>query len=60
MSILWVLLAILYVVLFITLALTTFRKGHYILFCIGFFFPVLWIVGALMAPTPNAVARGVT
>ena len=59
MSILWVLLAILYVVLFITLALTTFRKGHYILFWVGIFFPVLWIVGALMAPTPNAVARDV-
>ena len=30
--------------------MATFRKGHYWLFWIGFFFPLLWIVGALSHP----------
>ena len=34
--------------------LSTFRKGHYWMFWIGFFFPILWIVGTLIAPTPRA------
>ena len=57
MTLLWVLLAVLYVVAWIVLGLTTFRKGHYWLFFIGFFFPILWIVGALIAPTAGAAAR---
>ena len=26
-------------------------KGHVVLFIVGIFFPLLWIVGALIAPT---------
>jgi len=37
--------------------LTTFRKGHYWMFWIGFFFPILWIIGALISPTERAAAR---
>ena len=37
--------------------LATFRKGHYWMFWIGFFLPILWIIGALIAPTPTAAAR---
>ena len=59
MIILWLLAAVLYVVLFVTLALTTFRKGHFILFWVGIIFPVLWIVGAIMAPSARVGARGV-
>ena len=33
------------------------RKGHYVMFWVGFLFPILWIVGALVGPTPNAAAR---
>jgi hypothetical protein len=58
-TILWLLLAVLYVTLFVTLALATLRKGHYFLFWVGIFFPVLWIIGALMGPTAAAEARGV-
>jgi hypothetical protein len=29
-----------------------------LLFIFGIFFPVLWIVGALIGPTPQAAARG--
>jgi len=56
--ILWLLLVALYIALFVTLALTTFRKGHFVLFFVGIIFPVLWIIGALMPPSPRA-ARGV-
>jgi hypothetical protein len=57
-TIVWLLLAALYLVLFVTLALTTLRKGHFVLFWVGIIFPVLWIFGALMAPTAAAEARG--
>ena len=35
----------------------TFRKGHYVLFWIGFIIPILWIIGAVIAPTQGAAAR---
>jgi hypothetical protein len=41
-------LGIIYLVLLVTLAVTSFRKGHWILGLTGFIFPVLWIVGALL------------
>jgi hypothetical protein len=54
----WLLLAVVYIVLFVTLALATLRKGHYLLFWVGIIFPVLWIIGAIMRPTARAEARG--
>jgi hypothetical protein len=48
----WILLGIVYVACWIYFGMTTFRKGHYWMFWIGFFFPILWIIGALIAPTP--------
>ena len=57
MTVLWVLLGALYIACWIFLGLTTFRKGHYWLFFIGFFFPILWIIGAVIAPTARALAR---
>ena len=56
--ILWLLIAAVYITLFVTLALATLRKGHYLLFWVGIIFPVLWIFGALMGPTARAEARG--
>jgi hypothetical protein len=53
---LWVLLAALYFVALISLGVMTLRRGHTVLFIIGIIFPILWIVGALMAPTPRAAA----
>ena len=32
-------------------------EGHFFLFWVGIIFPVLWIIGALMAPTPAAAGR---
>jgi hypothetical protein len=53
---LWFLLAALYLTALIVLGLTTLRKGHTALFWFGIIFPILWIVGALMAPTPRVAA----
>jgi hypothetical protein len=41
-------LSILYVVLICTLAVLSFRKGHWLLGLIGFVFPVLWLIGAVL------------
>ncbi len=56
MTFLWIILGVLYIVLWVTLGMTTLRKGHTALFWIGIIFPVLWIVGAIMAPTPAVAA----
>ena len=57
MTVLWILLAIVYVACWVYFGLATFRKGHYWMFWIGFFLPFLWIIGALIAPTDRAAAR---
>ena len=41
-------LGILYLVLIATLAVMSFRKGHWVLGLIGFIFPVLWLIGAIL------------
>ena len=51
---LWFVLAAIYLTALIVLGLSTLRKGHTALFWLGIIFPVLWIVGALMAPTAAA------
>ena len=57
MTFLWIVLGVAYLLCWVSLGMSTFRKGHYLLFWIGFVFPVLWIVGALMGPTPAVAAR---
>jgi hypothetical protein len=52
----WLLLAVVYIALFVTLALTTLRKRHYVLFWVGIIFPVLWIIGAVISPAGRAEA----
>lgn len=45
----WAILSgVIYLVLIFTLALMTFRKGHWVLGIIGFIFPFLWLIGAIM------------
>jgi hypothetical protein len=51
---LWILLAVLYVTALVMFGIATLRKGHTVLFFVGLFFPILWIVGAMIAPTPRA------
>jgi hypothetical protein len=41
---------VLYVVLLLTLGIITIRKGHWVMFIIGIFLPLFWIIGALMPP----------
>ncbi|MDQ2873414.1 MAG: hypothetical protein M3Y33_00690 [Actinomycetota bacterium] len=40
--------AIIYAVLVFTVALLTFRKGHWILGLLGFVFPFMWLIGAVL------------
>ena len=47
-------LAVLYVTMLVVLGVTTFRKGRMLFFVLGFFFPLFWIVGAVMPPTRAA------
>ena len=41
-------LGIIYLVLLFTLAVMTFRKGHWVLGLIGFILPILWLIGAVL------------
>jgi hypothetical protein len=47
---------LLYLVLMIALGLTCLRKGHWVMFIIGFFIPLLWIIGAIIPPTSPQAA----
>jgi len=47
-------LALLYLVLLVTLGVMTIRKGHWVMFIVGIFLPIFWLVGALMPPVPAA------
>ena len=52
----WILLVALYITALVSLGVSTLRKGHTVLFVVGIFFPILWIVGALIQPTPRVAA----
>ena len=57
-SVTFVVGGLLYLVLLVTLGVITIRKGHWVIFIIGIFIPLLWIIGALLPPTANARAAG--
>jgi CHASE2 domain-containing sensor protein len=40
--------AVVYVLLLITLGIISLRKGHWVMFIIGLFFPLFWFIGALL------------
>jgi hypothetical protein len=52
----WFGLVILYFVLMVTLGILCIRKGHWVLFIVGLFFPVLWLIGAILPPVRPARA----
>jgi hypothetical protein len=52
----WITLGIIYFVLLIVFAVLSFRKGHWVLGLIGFIFPILWIIGAIL-PTRHGSSR---
>lgn len=47
---LYVGLGILYVVLMVVLGLKCAKGGRWVMFVLGFIFPVLWIIGGVLPP----------
>jgi hypothetical protein len=43
--------AILYIALLFFLGLSCLRKGHWVMFILGIFLPLFWIIGAIIPPT---------
>ena len=43
-----VLWAVIYLALIVTLGIMSIRKGHWVMFLIGFFLPIFWLIGALL------------
>ena len=43
-----VLWATIYLVLILTLGIMSIRKGHWVMFIIGIFLPIFWLIGALL------------
>ena len=41
---------VLYFVLLVTLGIISLRKGHWVMFIIGIFFTLFWLIGALLPP----------
>ena len=48
--------ALLYIVLLVTLGVMTLRKGHWVMFIVGLFLPIFWLIGAMIAPRAAAAA----
>jgi hypothetical protein len=46
-----ILFGAIYLVLMITLGILAIRKGHWVMFIIGIFIPLFWIIGAMLPPT---------
>jgi hypothetical protein len=40
--------AVIYFVLMVTLGIMSIRKGHWVMFIIGIFVPLFWLIGALL------------
>jgi hypothetical protein len=47
-GILAAILAVIYLVLLIWLGIRTLRRGHWVMFLVGIFIPLFWIVGAII------------
>ena len=56
MTLVWIFLVTLYVLALLSLGIATLRKGHTVLFWVGIFLPLLWIIGAFLEPTEKAIA----
>ena len=55
-SVTFVVGGLLYLILLVTLGVLSIRKGHWVMFIIGIFIPLFWLIGALLPPTANARA----
>lgn len=45
---------VLYICLLFTVCVMTFQKGHIALGIIGIFFPILWLIGAILPARPGS------
>lgn len=52
----WVGGAIIWLLLFIFLGIHSLRKGHWVMFVLGIFLPLFWLIGALLPRTADARA----
>lgn len=43
-----------YIAMIFTVAAYTYQKGHTILLILGIFFPILWLIGAIMPAKPGS------
>lgn len=50
-TILMAILLVIYITCLFTVCVVTFRNGHWILGILGIFFPVFWLIGAILPPT---------
>jgi hypothetical protein len=48
---------LIYIVLIITLGMTTIRKGHVVMFIAGIFLPLFWLIGAFMPARRTAAGQ---
>jgi hypothetical protein len=46
----WFALGIIWLILLVTLGILSIRKGHWVMFIIGIFIPLFWLIGALLPP----------
>ena len=46
--------ALIYLVLLVTLGIMTLRNGHWVMFILGIFLPLFWLIGGLMRPAAQA------
>ena len=51
---LWIGIGVVYLVLLVTLGLMALRKGHSVMFILGIFLPIFWLIGAMIGPTEAA------
>ena len=50
-SVTFVVSGLIYFLLLVTLGVISLRKGHWLLFIIGIFLPLFWLLGAVLPPT---------
>jgi hypothetical protein len=41
---------LLYILLFLFLGIRSIKRGHWIMFLVGIFIPLFWLIGALLPP----------
>jgi len=46
----WIGGGILCIVLLVTLGILALRKGHWVMFVVGLFIPLFWLIGAILPP----------